>query len=308
MARRRKHEDHVNHEGWAIPYGDLVTLLLAFFVVMYAISSLNEGQYRVLAESLSEAFGGQPRVIQPIPVGEMAPRATPPAERAPPIQRQDSRGAMAIIAAGGFPQPASGIMQRDQPLADARQTIDRAALNRAERQLSEISERVVEALQAMIDLDQVRVRMSELWLEIEIKSDLLFASGVAAPESSARPVLESLAEALEAFPNPLRIEGHTDNVPIATFAFPSNWELSAARASSVARLFESRGIESGRLAVVGYGETRPVDSNAVPTGRDQNRRVVIVVLATDAGEFDGFSQTGGAGSAGGGDADTAEAR
>lgn len=296
MSRRHKHEDHVNHEAWAIPYGDLVTLLLAFFVVMYAISSVNEGQYRVLAEALSEAFGGPPRSLQPITIGEESVNG-PSTPSGSPIRRNQASGSMAVIAAGGWPQPSSGILGRDRPIVESsasagatEATIDRAAMGRAERQLAEISDRVVEALQEMIELDQVRIRMSSLWLEIEIKSDLLFASGMAAPTAQSRPVLASLADALHDFPNPLRIEGHTDDVPIATFTYPSNWELSAARSSSVARLFESRGIAPGRLAVVGYGETRPVDSNNVPSGRDANRRVVVVVLATDAEEVQGLAE------------------
>ncbi|MBB5016615.1 flagellar motor protein MotD [Rehaibacterium terrae] len=279
MARRKGHEEHVNHEAWAIPYGDLVTLLLAFFVVMYAISSLNEGKYRVLADALAEAFGGPPRTIRPIQLGDIQPRGSE-MDRAPPMTNLGARGPVA-------PMPLSNWTTRPQISRSHRSgtdaaaaAIDRAALARAQAQLNAITVRVEEALSELIERRLVKVTRNHYWLEIEIKSDILFASGVAVPHTPAIDTLERLGEALQPFPNPLRIEGHTDDVPIHTLQFPSNWELSAARAASVVRIFAGRGVEPARMAVIGYGEFRPLRDNATAEGRNANRRVVVVVLAT----------------------------
>src|SRR5690606_24229309 len=108
-----------------------------------------------------------------------------------------------------------------------------------------------------------------------------FPSGKAQLSASAIGVIERLGEVLAPFSNPIRVEGHTDDRPINTVAFYSNWELSAARAGSVVRVLESRGIDARRLAVIGYGEHRPTHTNATPEGRNKNRRVVLVILSTD---------------------------
>jgi len=125
----------------------------------------------------------------------------------------------------------------------------------------------------------VVVKRTEFWLEIEIRTDILFSSGSAQVAPTALPVLSRMAEILKPFPNLLRIEGHTDNVPISTASFPSNWELSAARAASVVHLFMRQGVDPQRMTVNGLGEYRPVASNTSVENRNRNRRVVIVVLA-----------------------------
>src|SRR5690606_11386470 len=108
---------------------------------------------------------------------------------------------------------------------------------------------------------------------------ILFPSGVATLSPHAVNILEQLAATLAPFPNPIRVEGHTDNVPINTRAFPSNWELSAARAASVVHLFMRQGLAPERLAVIGLGEHRPIAANDTPEGRNANRRVVLVILS-----------------------------
>lgn len=144
-----------------------------------------------------------------------------------------------------------------------------------------MADAVEQAMGELIQRDLVIVRRAEQWLEIEMNTDILFPSGVAQVSPMARPVLERLADILKPFPNRLRIEGHTDNVPISTVSFPSNWELSAARAATVVHLFMQQGIEAGRMTVVGMGEYHPVASNDNAEGRNRNRRVVIVVMAED---------------------------
>jgi chemotaxis protein MotB len=276
MARKHKHEEHANHEAWAIPYGDLVTLLLAFFVVMYAVSSVNEGKYRVLADSLSVALGGPPRSLKPVQIGDKAEKGTQTESLFNTVTlrgfeqersgiRPDSPGAR-MGGAETMPGGEGGEQQRGTPAAGSGAELQRMA------------DAVQQAMQDLIDRDLVIVRRSEQWLEIEINTDILFASGIAAVGAQAAPVLQRLAEILAPFPNVLRIEGHTDDRPIATLAFPSNWELSAARAASVVHLFMQHGVNPARMTVVGLGEHHPVADNATVEGRNRNRRVVIVVL------------------------------
>jgi chemotaxis protein MotB len=279
MARKHKHEEHANHEAWAIPYGDLVTLLLALFVVMYAVSSVNEGKFRVLAEAMSEAFGGPPRTIAPIQVGEKISKGADHAQQMSvlpdPVLPQGMAGptryqrSPSVIQSGLIP----GIAQK--PRDDG----GKAAGSAAQANLRVMAEEVRKSLGDLIDKGLVTVRPGALWLEIEIKTDILFVSGQAGISETARPVLHQLAEILKRFPNAIRIEGHTDNVPINTTAFPSNWELSAARAASVVHLFMEQGVDPTRMSVEGWGEYQPAGDNDTPEGRNRNRRVVLVVLA-----------------------------
>jgi chemotaxis protein MotB len=143
---------------------------------------------------------------------------------------------------------------------------------------------VKEALQDLIDAGSVRVRESEMWLEIEINADILFPSGIAQTTKESAPILDRLATILAPFPNAVRVEGHTDTQPIRTAVFPSNWELSAARAANVVQRFTRAGVDPLRLEVTGLGEYHPVASNETAEGRNRNRRVTIVVLQENPGE------------------------
>ena len=258
MARKHKHEDHLNHEAWAIPYGDLMTLLLAFFVVMYAVSSVNEGRYRVLADSLSQAFGGPPKSMQPVQIGDK------------PVKGHDASAPLASPMQGYKGEPSQLAAQLD----------DGAGKGRA--QLMQMAAQVEAALKGLIDTGAVVVRRHDSWLEIEMRTDILFPSGSARLSPAAEPVLRKLANVLAPFEQALRIEGHTDNVPIATSIYPSNWELSAARAASVVHLLMQSGLPPSRMSVAGFGEYRPVGDNHSVEGRNQNRRVVIVAMANNS--------------------------
>src|SRR5262245_22046878 len=264
----------MNHEAWAIPYGDLVTLLLAFFVVMYAISSVNEGKYRVLSDSLFAAFRGAPRTLQPVQVGEKqvgsgADVKTTLVEQAM-LEGQPRSMLAALPVKTGVPDPK----QAEAALINQRQSA------RA-RALQQVADDVAKAMDDLVKANLVIVRRTDFWIEVEIKTDILFPSASAQLEPAAVHVIEKLGEALAPYPNPIRVEGHTDNRPIKTVAFISNWELSAARAGSVVRVLASKGVEPSRLAVIGYGENRPTHPNDTPDGRNSNRRVVVVILSTD---------------------------
>jgi len=266
MARKKKHEEHVNAEAWAIPYGDLVTLLFALFTVMYAISSVNEGKFRVLSDSMIAAFHGAPKSIRPVNLGEKEPGkgGDKPLTGITPtvfIKLKDDKSTRDGNLQPRDPTKSEGMRSADLP----------GALIRMQRQ-------VQDAMQALIDAKLVTVRRENMWLEIEINTDILFPSGAGEFAPTAEPVLDKLAEVLKPFPNPIRVEGHTDNRPIRTASFPSNWELSAARAASVVHQFTRQGIDPLRLEIVGFGEFHPRQPNDTSDGRNANRRVVVLVL------------------------------
>jgi chemotaxis protein MotB len=253
MARHKKHEEHENHERWAIPYGDLVTLLLAFFVVMYSISQVNEGKYRVVSDSLNAAFRGEPTTVAPIEIGR--PAATTLA--APIVQLPNDMKLMAM------------------------------------RQLAAQAE---QAMAPLIMQGLVDVQSRDGKLTIAIRSDILFTSGSAALSAESQPVIRLLGEVLGGFAVDIRVEGHTDNVPVVGGQYASNWELSSARAVSVVKLLIDDGVAPARLSAVGYGEFHPALPNSTPDGRNANRRVVLAVEATEAAAAAAPASPAGAGS------------
>jgi chemotaxis protein MotB len=269
VAKKHKHEDHVNHEAWAIPYGDLVTLLLAFFVVMYATSSVNEGKYKVLSDSLNAAFRGAPRTMEPIAIGDK-----------PAKTKGDDT--VAGIKPGQVMKLAAE-MQPEQKEQESQAQAENAAL---QGHLQKMSDDLETAMQDLIDREMIRIERTPSWVEVEIKADILFPSGSAEIEASAMAVLDRIAAILAERPYPIRIEGHTDTRPIKTAQFPSNWELSAARAARIVRLFEGHGIVPGRMVVAGLGENQPLSDNASEEGRNRNRRVTIVILGKPPAEND----------------------
>ncbi|MFV9647263.1 flagellar motor protein MotD [Pseudomonas marginalis] len=240
--RRREPEEHVNHERWLVSYADFITLLFAFFVVMYSISSINEGKYKVISQALIGVFNDADRSLKPIPIGEERPRTVTPAK--PLVNDSDETAA----GVGGTSDP-----------------------------LKSIADDISAAFGDLISSNQMTVRGNELWVEIELNSSLLFASADALPSDQAFTIIDKVAAILKPFENPIHVEGFTDNVPISTAQYPTNWELSSARAASIVRMLAMQGVNPGRLASVGYGEFQPVANNATLEGRARNRRVVLVV-------------------------------
>jgi len=283
-VKRRHHEEHINHERWAIPYGDLITLLLALFVVMYAVSAVNETKFRVMAQSINEAFNGTGKVIEPIR------DATPAAQV--PLPNQSRAPTAAPIAKIDVPIPPRNLpLPGHEGAATERQeaanintaTAANTTVGKTENaSLSQISDEVKRAMKPLIDKSMVSVRQTQDWLEIEVRTDILFPVGVAKLQPAAEDVLRKLAGILAPFPNAMRIEGYTDNTPIATTLFPSNWELSAARAATVARLITTTGVDPHRVGIIGWGEFRPTANNGTDEGRNRNRRVLIVVMSDKA--------------------------
>ncbi|MBS0611854.1 MAG: flagellar motor protein MotD [Proteobacteria bacterium] len=265
MARKKKHEEHVNAEAWAIPYGDLVTLLLALFVVMYAMSSVNEGKYRILSDSLVAAFRGTPKTVTPVNIGDKKPAGQDKrmlGEKPTTLMKVGVNNMQQVLALAGPESHGHGT----------------GVLEGGEATLARMEREVQKAMQELIDARLVTVRHENLGLVVEINTDILFPSGAAAFTPKAAPVLDRLAKVLQPFPNAIRVEGHTDDRPIRTAAFPSNWELSAARAASVVHQFTRAGLDPLRLEIVGFGEYRPRKPNTTDEGRNANRRVAILIL------------------------------
>jgi chemotaxis protein MotB len=232
---------------------------------MYAISSVNEGKFRVLSDSMIAAFHGAPKSIRPVNLGEKEPGKGGD-------KQLTGVTPTVFIKMNDKSTPDGNFQPRDPTRTEGMRSADLpGALIRMQRQ-------VQDAMQSLIDAKLVTVRRENMWLEIEINTDILFPSGAGEFAPTAEPVLDKLAAVLKPFPNPIRVEGHTDDRPIRTASFPSNWELSAARAASVVHQFTRQGIDPLRLEIVGFGEFHPRQPNATSEGRNANRRVVVLVL------------------------------
>ena len=222
-------------DRWLVSYADFITLLFAFFVVMYSISTVNHGKYRVLSDSVMSAFSAQSN--SPFPIGSQLGVSV---QRAP-------------IAVGLIGQ--TGLVSMKETAA-------------------ELDDR----LKKWVKKGKIAVKGNEKWLEIEIKSSLLFTSGDAVLSADATTILAELTDVVKTTKNPLYVSGYTDDVPINTNRYPTNWELSAARSASVVRLLAQNGINPARMGAIGYGEFRPIAANDSDINRQKNRRVVIRVM------------------------------
>jgi chemotaxis protein MotB len=237
LSRKKKHE-HVNHERWLVSYADFITLLFAFFVVLFASGQSDKKKEKQLSASIKTAFN-QMGIFE-------AHSATP--------AMADAMGSAAAAAA---PAPLALPM---------------------EAAMEQVSLRLNEAARPEIESGVIAIHASGGGLTISLQEAGFFDSGVADIRPSALPVLDRIAAALPE--TALRVEGHTDVVPIRTAQFASNWELSSARACSIARLLLlHRNVHSEEISVAGYAEFHPIASNATAEGRARNRRVDIVVLA-----------------------------
>jgi len=262
--RRQRHEEPPNHERWIVSYADFVTLLFAFFVVMYSISSVNEGKYRVLSQTLTAAFQDPTRSLDPVQIGELSRKQG---------ETADMESARALIelqnrqGPGLYNQDGAGI----QPVEVPGSTVSE------QQNLSFLAVSIEDMLEPYVEQDLVEVKFDGKQVTVDMKDKMLFPSGSARLSRTAVDVLRDISRILSSMPNLLQVEGNTDNRPIHTEEFPSNWELSAARAASVVHLMTRLGIDPSRLSAIGYGEHRPVADNASAEGRQRNRRVEVAV-------------------------------
>jgi chemotaxis protein MotB len=262
--RRRRgdqaaHEEHAD-ERWLLTYADMITLLMALFIVMWSISAVNISKFDELKVSLKDAFNGN--------IKNDASGITP--------------GGESVLQPTGQQQVNPAIMPA-QSVAQAPQ-VPKVEDQLAKRELESLR-KVQAELRAWAKQHgvsaQIRATIDERGLVVRLLTDeVLFDPGHAVVKSGSQPLLHKIAQLLASgkIGNPIRVEGHTDDTPIATAEFPSNWELSAARATAVLRQLLDAGLPPDRVSVAGYGEQEPVAGNATAKGRAQNRRVEIVVL------------------------------
>jgi chemotaxis protein MotB len=252
MAKRRTKEHAENHERWLVSYADFITLLFAFFVVMYGMSAIDAKKMKQVAQSFQQAFNpASPSGIATIPV----------------IEAQFAQNLVELSPA--LPELSSGLTTILQQ--------ERTELQGLERSVQEALQRSVEETKF---LDMVHLYIDEHGLVISLSAKYLFDSGKAVLRPEVLPLIDQIATILKPIDREIRIEGHTDDVPIQTMPYPSNWELSAARAAHVVKyLVDKFKLPPTRLSAVGYGEFRPIASNLTDDGRAHNRRVDIVVLS-----------------------------
>ena len=285
-GRRGGAVEHENEERWLLTYADMLTLLFALFMVLFSISSVNISKYQVLQQSLKSAFSGSilPGGRAILSSGSESTSAhTPATAEVPSIVPLVPTPTSRSSSSTGSANSTSSSSQAAKPLTSAQL---QAALNSMSASVSEQDTFV--ALKAKMDAyakahgfgDKVQTIIERRGLVVRVLTDnLLFASGSATLQSGADQLLDEVAQLLNLDPShPITVEGHTDNQPIATAQFPSNWELSTTRATNVVRFLISRGVLASRLGAVGYADLHPIASNATAAGRAKNRRVEIVLM------------------------------
>ncbi|PRC91848.1 flagellar motor protein MotD [Solimicrobium silvestre] len=257
MRKRRPIEDEVNHERWLVSYADFITLLFAFFVVMYSLSSLNEGKYRVMSDSVITAFG-QFRTFSDNTM-PTAPKLNP------------GPGPGPGVGIGNGPGPGLSSVKKKSAVEEP--------LRQEREKMTGLAQGILSALAPLIREGKVRVTQTSRGVSIDINASVLFASAEAKLTRESSQALLAIASVLASDAHAIQVEGYTDNQPIKNGIFPSNWELSAVRAGSVVRLFMDNGIAEDRLTAIGQGAKMPVATNDTAEGRSRNRRVNITILA-----------------------------
>jgi chemotaxis protein MotB len=266
MARKNKHGAHAAHdndERWLLTYADMITLLMALFMVLFSISSVNISKYQTLQESLRAAFSGSI-----LPGGQALQNAgsTPSKNLQPNFQIQQ------IV-------PATPTLGTPQGSTAAQKAAQKAAVEQS--QFVDLRARLEAYAQAHGFAKQVQVTISQSGLQVQVLTDrLLFNSGSDALNAAGLPLLGEIAQLLNQASNPIDITGYTDSVPTDTAQFPNNLFLSSGRADTVEGFMLSRGVPSTRVFATGRGALDPVASNATNPGRALNRRVVIELVRT----------------------------
>jgi chemotaxis protein MotB len=259
--RRGAATEHENEERWLLTYADMITLLMALFMVMFSIANVNKAKVEALSKSLNEAFSGK------ILTGGKSLQQTG-AEEDP-----------------GKPSPTPPIPAITPLVDDASEASSDAAARKEQEDFTKIKQEVDRYAREHGLQDKVETTISERGLVIRLLTDkVLFDSGQAVLKHPAGPILEKVADVLTvAEEHDVQVEGHTDNVPIGGSQYPTNWELSTARASTVVRFLIEHGAAKMRMAASGYAALHPISDNTTEAGRSRNRRVEIVLLRSKAG-------------------------
>lgn len=262
-----EHEEHVNHEAWVIPYADLLTLLMAMFIALFAMSTVDMDKFKALSIGFNEALGG----------GDLSTGVFDP--------NDGGTGPLEGGGSGAAPQAGGAIGPDRQPQSDSvlatlvQQYQNRQVAAAAEQEsLREVAETIERGAAGSGFAGSLHLRLEHRGLVVTVVTDqVLFDDGSAALRGESVALLEAIGTAMTAIDNPIVIEGHTDSRPIATARFADNRELSSARANAVLRHFESLGIPPAQMQSVGWADLHPVAVNDTAPGRAQNRRVEIVV-------------------------------
>lgn len=264
MALKKEPEKHANHERWLVSYADFITLLFAVFTTLYAMSQTDKKKVEEVMQSLRESFGYS---------------VTASAGQRSILESKDVRVVPAIK-----PEMAIVPMVRNMPSVGQRGAGTGKGRGKAEeKEFKEILSAIEAYLIKQGAQNKVSLSITRRGLVVSLKEAGFFDSGSAAIKSSGYQLLNTIIEAMTQYSNPLRIEGHTDNIPISTAQFPSNWELSTARATNVLRyMLKNYEIDPNTVSVTGYGEFKPTADNATTDGRSKNRRVDIVLLSGEA--------------------------
>ncbi len=242
MIRRQPFDDDDdNPDRWLISYADFITLLFAFFVVMYAISSVNVSKYRALTNSVGNAFSKQANDIEPVETVENNPKTT-------------------VIK----PLPLDYLLKEKY--------------KREREKMSKMGLDIANKLAPQIQDNKIQVMQNNKGIRIDINDSLIFGSGSAELATPAVSIIQEIANTLKENNRQIQVEGHTDNTPIHNDSFFSNWELSAVRATTVVRMLSAAGIAQSRLSAIGYGATQPLTSSDTEFGKAKNRRVSIMIL------------------------------
>lgn len=245
--RRKRQSRPENHERWLVSYADFITLLFALFVVLFASTRSDKTRVKAVSQAIENALKNGTMSSAISNRVNTPSRDKPTSKSLPPDQ-----------AAKNTPEAAAAVQDLSKPLDVLKST-----------------------LQEEVGNGSVRLALEGRGLVIELEAGAFFPSGGATLGSGAYPTVKKVAAVLNTLPNALRLEGHTDSLPINNARFQSNWELSAARSIAMLRfLNEQFSVATERMAIVGYADTEAIDSNETEAGRERNRRVDIVILSS----------------------------
>lgn len=268
MERRGKRAEHSNNDRWLVSYADFITLLFAFFVVMYSISSVNEAKYKVFSDSLNIAFTQRLTATAPI-VPANQPLVAPHQQK---------------------PQTTTTLANRNKVMVDKRTAQLGEQQRKIEDRMKKLANGLSQVMAPMIKQRMVNISQARRGVVVDISASTLFGTGEAALQDSSLDVLRQVAVVLSKEDMLIEVEGHTDDTPIATAQFPSNWDLSSARASSVVRMLVDNGVPAKRLAVIGLASNQPLVPNNSVENRARNRRVTITIASPNLDREAGAEQ------------------
>jgi len=305
MARKKKHAEHENHERWLVSYADLLTLLFALFVVLYAFASAQAVQSKKLVQGLVQSFtdiglagsGSGSSVMDASPSvmssGESSEQLSIPASKPTILVQAPTQGGGGVLDMGGSPSTPSNASSKQKSKESGKpedQSVNAGANNQRQTSIAgmtgnnnsgapfdQVRQELRAALQQQIAQGSVSLSETDDWLTIEMSSDLVFPEGSATLLKRSLAVIHNISTIIKPMNNYIRVRGYTDNTPTTVELYASNWELSAKRAETVLVSLQHDGIIPERMALEAYGEYSPFVSNSTEDGRRKNRKVSIAI-------------------------------